>query len=191
MTDGELFEHAKHLAYELEMAAAMPVHLNRLVDDGVIRNALLESFGVHVRNLAEFFARQRKGNGRMHASDFFSKNQIAWSGVWKANEEPWKILEQEVDDICTRVSQQIVHYTKHRIHAVGTKKDWAPGPVIGVINPWIRTFAEDADRLPSEMRTSILRISENVRRVKVAAHGVISTYSSHFVGYGNFEPPLI
>jgi hypothetical protein len=53
---------AKHLPYELDMLDQTLARLLKNQDEPVVRNALIESFWTHVRNLVEFFT-QKKDDG--------------------------------------------------------------------------------------------------------------------------------
>jgi hypothetical protein len=176
MTDEELSEHAKNLAYEIwmlvKLAGYLPIRSINPQDEVevMINNGLIEAFAVHARNVADFLAKQpRKA---MHASHFFT-NTKEWGKFWRDNEE-WKDVDDQIEDICDRVDKEVVHLGKGRIHAVGSKKDWNPNSVISLIAPRLRTFAEKADKLPGEVKTLI---TEAISRGLIPAPGpgVVST----------------
>jgi hypothetical protein len=176
MTDEELSEHAKNLAYEIwmlvKLAGYLPIRSINPQDEVevMINNGLIESFAVHARNVADFLAQQPQR--AVHASLFFTKTKD-WTKLWRDNEE-WKTIDKEIENVCDRVDKEVVHLGKGRIHAVGSKKDWDPKFVISLIAPRLRTFAEKADKLPGEVKTSI---TEVISRGLIPARGpgVVST----------------
>jgi len=89
---------AKHLPYELDMLEHTLARLLILKNnnDVLLRNALIESFWTHVRNLAEFF-NQPKGDG---------VTGIASAQDMTKNDYP---RNPELEDFDELINQQITH----------------------------------------------------------------------------------
>jgi hypothetical protein len=176
MTGEELFRHTEHLKYEIEMLTALPERLQTSVaEDVVIKNALIESFLVHVRNLADFFAKQRRTT--LYASDFFTDSK-RWAELWNENDGQWNALKEKIEGIRERVHEQVAHLTKERVQAVGSKKYWELNSIIRLVVPWMLTFAENADKLSPEMKAFLLDVPR--KTIKVASYGAVATAMPHF-----------
>jgi hypothetical protein len=122
----KLTESAQHIAYEVEMTVGLIAKFHRLAElfetldsnttdpvakemlEIVGRNAMVESFGTHVRALAEFlYEDQNTGKSNyLTASDF-----VTPPTRWKSErpEEP-----AELGRLMGRVSQEIAHLTLKR-----------------------------------------------------------------------------
>ena len=101
-----------HLLYEIDMLLGTQKLLASDPTNLVIKNALLESFGIHLRSLDDFFYK-----------DAILKDVTAKDYVrnWK-DKRPMK--SPTFDDAANRVDKEIAHLTYHRLDVKGVKKDW-------------------------------------------------------------------
>jgi hypothetical protein len=82
------------------------------------KNAALESWTVHLRNLHAFFFYDRAKDGDMLAIDYFD------AGVWQER-RPTSDLAPDID----RVAKEIVHLTYARTKVTPETKGWDVGPI--------------------------------------------------------------
>jgi hypothetical protein len=112
MTDAELQAFSgEHLFYELEMTfwtapLVVKYAVPKDVDDQVIKNALLESFLVHVRSLKAFLYDPKGREDDVCADDYV------------VNAEEWRRARGEVPDLLKRAAQrtggEVAHLTTRR-----------------------------------------------------------------------------
>jgi hypothetical protein len=104
----------EHLLYEAGMLYEVTVKLmNRHhEDDPIVENALLESFGVHSRNLIDFLWRDKpmKGTDAL-ASDY--------AGEWKA-----PAMSERLSRVKGRVGKEMVHLSYNRLDVSEDEKGW-------------------------------------------------------------------
>src|SRR5262245_7531592 len=95
-TDKELFEH--HFTYEVWMLIETRSRLLGSVSDVVVRNALIESFCIHARQLIDFF----NGKGGSNASSFADTAYVPFVGGTASS------------DLIVKLNTQIAHLTYKR-----------------------------------------------------------------------------
>jgi len=78
----------------------------------VLRNTLVESFLVHVRNLIEFFREEKSAWGHVHIDDFLGNQQAA---KWRAKHLD-ETIKKKLNDHWTFVSTHLSHPSRERTH---------------------------------------------------------------------------
>lgn len=77
----DLAKFSEYVLYEMTMLVSIPKKFETTVDD-VTKNALLESFAIHARQLVNFFYDSSK-QGEIVASDYFGDPISEWKKVRK------------------------------------------------------------------------------------------------------------
>jgi hypothetical protein len=121
--ESKLRKGAGHIFYEVQVLLELfPL---RITPDFVnptsrrilmIRNAIIESFAVHARNLIDFLYTRNPDVDDVIAEDYF-KSPSTWYSI--RPKKP-KIFESSA----SRVGKEIVHLTYARIDVEGLKKNW-------------------------------------------------------------------
>ena len=150
------------LTYEVEMLDAVARRINELSrqeplcdSQRMVKNALLESFGIHFRNLAEFLWPNRltkKGQRRAPQSTDVVAKHVApdWTGA-----EP-----QDLNDIIDRVNREIGHLTLARRPGKHPDKHWDLEQCIRMLRPLMSVVSHPstAGRLPDGLTTAVSRL---------------------------------
>ena len=144
----------EHLLYEAGMLHTVTGKLlNRHhKDDPVVENALLESFGVHNRNLIDFLWLDRP----MKATD-------AIAGDWIEGWEPPEMSER-LAKVKDRVGKEMVHLSYNRLEVPEDEKGWL---IIGIGPEVIGAFAKFVTEVPDDL------VSEGWRERAYTASGTI------------------
>jgi len=126
----------EHLYYELEMVfftAPFCVHYRepKNVDEQVIKNALLESFAIHVRVLKAFLF-----DPRLRLDDVIADDYVADPGEWRRAREP-------VPEILMRASErtggEVAHLTTRR-QSEPAAKHWPLQELLQALTPPVCRF---------------------------------------------------
>jgi hypothetical protein len=109
---------AEHLRYEIEMFLA----IGQILRSGNIRtqaekNALLESFAIHLRNLIAFLYSAKKYPSDVVAADFFDK-----ASAWSTLRSP---ISSSLTKARTRANTEVGHLTTMRVSGTPAHKEWA------------------------------------------------------------------
>ena len=112
-TDRQLAEQSEHVFYEMAMLIGIPKKLDSTYDD-ITKNALLESFVIHARQLVDFFYDHRQKDDGIVSSDFFDDPVREWRKV-RGKEE------NHLKELVKRAGEEIAHLTLTRVQP---KKDW-------------------------------------------------------------------
>jgi hypothetical protein len=130
VTDEELRSFSgEHLFYELEMVfsvgpLAMKYARAESLEDQVIKNALIESFAIHVRVLKAFFYDAARWPEDVTAVDYVS------------NAEEWILRRGNAPDVletaAKRASGETAHLTTRR-RSEPEAKHWAVQPLLGAL----------------------------------------------------------
>lgn len=136
-TDDELRDAARTLDYEMWMVhQTAAVLLRGLFGEGPMNNAVLESFGVHARNLVDFFYRATGKPDDVLAVDFFPG-----STQWKP--DPEALL---TDVVRTSANKLLAHMTYGRQER--KKGGWAiERIVLSLTGLWRKMVGEVDDRV--------------------------------------------
>jgi hypothetical protein len=128
----------EHLLYEAGMLHEVTGKLmNRHhEDDPVVQNALLESFGIHNRNLIDFLWRDRP----MKDTDAIARD---WIEGWQAPE-----MSERLANVKDRVGREMVHLSYNRLDVPDGEKGWS---VLGIGPEVIVAFAKFSTEVPDEL----------------------------------------
>jgi hypothetical protein len=128
----------EHLLYEAGMLYEVTGKLmNRHhEDDPVVQNALLESFGVHNRNLIDFLWLDRP----MKDTDAIARD---WIEGWEAPE-----MSTRLANVKDRVGKEMVHLSYNRLDVPEAEKGWT---VLGIGPEVIGAFAKFATEVPDDV----------------------------------------
>lgn len=96
-------------------------------DDPVVQNALLESFGIHNRNLIDFLWLDRP----MKDTDAIARD---WVEGWEAPE-----MSERLGKVKDRVGKEMVHLSYNRLDVSDDEKGWT---VLGIGPEVIGAFAK-------------------------------------------------
>jgi hypothetical protein len=144
----------EHLLYEAGMLYDVTVKLlNRHhKDDPILENALLESFGIHSRNLIDFLwlDKPMKPTDAI-ASDYFEN--------WKAPE-----MSERLSKVKDRVGKEMVHLSYNRLDVSEEEKGWQ---IVGIGPEITAAFGAFVAAVPSD------RVPENWHEHARAAIGAV------------------
>lgn len=110
----ELQEASNFLIYEIWMFRGLTHAIDNKIYNarGVISNAILESWLVHIRELADFFYKSKGYPDDIFAVDFFPSNQ--WNSIRSQNKSSL------LTNYCKDINKHVAHITTSR-----SGKDWA------------------------------------------------------------------
>jgi hypothetical protein len=133
-TKQDLQDASQHLRYEIEMFNAMADLLSGgTYKNTVVENALLESFTVHARALAEFFDPPLKRRD----DDMIAEHYVTgWSA--KRGALPPVLDKVRVKD---RVGKEIAHLTYARLTVTPAAKGWNITEITQAMNSLIQKFS--------------------------------------------------
>jgi hypothetical protein len=128
----------EHLLYESGMLNEVTGKLmNRHhEDDPVVQNALLESFGIHNRNLIDFLWLDRP----MKGTDAIARD---WIEGWQAPE-----MSERLANVKHRVGKEMVHLSYNRLDVPEDEKGWT---VLGIGPEVIGAFGKFATEVPDDL----------------------------------------
>jgi hypothetical protein len=142
MTDQQLTEYSReHLMHELSMLWELADILPKR-KASTETSALVESFGVHLRNLIDFFFRKGRGDD-VTAQDF-----LDLKATWKPTEPPSLTKAHE------RANKELNHLTQARISGSPPEKAWDTAGALKEIQAVAKAFAAKAspNRLDVKVR---------------------------------------
>ncbi len=131
----------EHLLYEFGMLreTAQKLGNRHHSDDGIVENALLESFTVHARTLLDFFYGERRKPDDALAADFFDGN------IWERSRPK---LSGRLGEVNRRVGKEIAHLTYYRANVPRDAKGWQIIPMYlelaSVVSLFVRLVPEQA-----------------------------------------------
>ncbi len=103
-----------------------------IAGNSVINNALLESFGIHVRALIWFFYADSPRKDDVIAEDFFSTPT-----EWQTARPP---ITQVLEKAKKRAGKEIAHLTYARLDVTPEQKPWEFLPIFNDMNKVIELF---------------------------------------------------
>ncbi len=126
MTEDELRQFsANHLLYELEMLFFVSeiLLLERFrspesSQDNIIKNALIESFTIHLRGMTDFLYRQRR-----QPDDVLADNYVRDVEEWRARRGE---MPEGLRVAVQRTGKEIAHLTTKRYADGAAEKHWSP-----------------------------------------------------------------
>ncbi|HIC92534.1 MAG TPA: hypothetical protein EYP21_10890 [Syntrophaceae bacterium] len=140
-TKEELIEASDHLYYEIWMFLRLANGMGSGVfGQGVLNNALLESFTVHTRILLDFLYAERPQKDDVIAEDFFEDPSI-----W-INARPPK--SDTLQKVHRRVAKEVAHLTYARQDVTPETKPW---PFVEIANEVNTIFSKFLSLIPLEL----------------------------------------
>jgi len=137
MSDQELLDYSgEHVAYEVNMLRQTAQRLREPNIDPVLRNALIESCGIHLRTLIYFLYHEEPRANDIVAADFFD-DPAEWEQVRPL---PSASLRTARD----RASTELAHFTTKRKGPGDREKAWAFPSLIGDLLNTLQAFGENA-----------------------------------------------
>ena len=134
-TDQQLLDYSEeHLRYEFQMIRFVSEKIPTA--EGFARSALIESFAVHFRNLADFFYPGRLLDDDLTAANFFDS-----SNEWKPTPASELLKESRI-----RANKEISHITYQRKGERDPTKPWRVGSLLYEIEALAQQFAATASR---------------------------------------------
>lgn len=134
-TNQQLLDYSEeHLRYEFQMLRFVAEKIPSA--EGFARSALIESFAVHFRNLADFFYPGKLLADDLTAADFFD-SPSAWNPTAAS-----KLLEESR----VRANKEISHITYQRKGERDPTKPWQVGSLLHEIEALAQQFAATASR---------------------------------------------
>src|SRR5215467_13998641 len=138
-TTEQLLCAAEHLLYEVRMFDLTARQLTSGgFGDGVVRNALLESFAIHTRTLRQVFFPQNPGADEILAAHYFD-NPSAWA-------KPRGKLPEALSNVKDRVGKEIVHLTYDRLDVGPEAKGWKIQEIWKAMTSVIDVFVQHAPK---------------------------------------------
>lgn len=132
-SETELQKASEHLYYEIAMFENLVNEMaSGIARESVINNALLESFGIHMRALLWFFYPDISRDDDVIADDFFS-SPIEWQST-----RPH--LTDTLNKAKKRADKEIAHLTYKRLDISPEQKKWEFMPILYDMNKTINTF---------------------------------------------------
>jgi hypothetical protein len=140
-SDQELIEASDHLHYELWMFISLANAMaTGVFGDGVLNNALLESFTVHTRILLDFLYADRAQKDDVKAEDFF-EDPSEWTSI-----RPEKT--ETLIGVHRRVAKEVAHLTYARQDVTQETKPW---PFVQIANEANLIFTMFLENVPLEL----------------------------------------
>jgi hypothetical protein len=135
---------AEHVLYEFDMliwlsgmwGAGIEVGAPTPADRTRLRNALLEAFVIHFRNVVDFLYTDNPKPTDVVAGDFCGVN------TWSLNRPP---LSQSLTVARTRANKEIAHLTSDRQNGNPPTKVWDIEGLVAEIQPVIMLFLNKAE----------------------------------------------
>jgi hypothetical protein len=167
-TDEELHAYSiHHVSYEFDMLLGtarplilkLPLEASTPDDLTRLQNIFIEAFGLHLRNVIEFFYAGPKDNNVV-ASDYFDSHE------WKRERPPLRpdsLLRVAWD----RADKELAHLTPDRKDPK-ERQPWTAAPLMRELRPLFKVFATQTvpERVHPTLREAILRGEEGVLRAK-------------------------
>lgn len=134
---------AEHVAYEIDMFFGMVEVLTQSSLIGAssaavaarLKNAMIEAFVIHLRNLIDFLYLERPQSTDVVATDYCG------AGVWEAQRPP---ITSTLDAARIRANKEIAHLTSLRIAGTPPEKAWEPSALSTEIKPLLQLFVTTA-----------------------------------------------
>lgn len=172
MTDQQLIKYSgEHLMHELsmlwELAAILPGRKG-----STETSAFVESFGIHLRNLIDFFYDEG------HGDDVTARDFLDAGTAWTPNKP------DRLEKARTRVNKELSHLTQSRKSGSPPEKEWDTASLLEDIEAVARAFAATASAkklnakvhefLNVAAQAKLVWIGKNVDHSNVASQGVTS-----------------
>jgi len=149
----DLKRSSEHLHYEFGMLNALAqVMAMNITGNGVLSNAMLESFAIHVRGLVFFLFPENPKPDDVLASHFVL-NVTDWENARGSKSEILKKAQ-------SRAGKEVAHLTYERLNVTPEAKQWAFIEITNEINRVIKIFLQHAkqDLLSESWKPSIVQM---------------------------------
>lgn len=147
---------AEHVVYEIDMFFGMVEVLTRpsvigatsAAEVGRLKNALVEVFAIHLRNLVDFLYLERPQPTDVVAADFCA------TGSWDAVRPP---ITRSLEAARVRANKEVAHLTSQRIAGTPPEKAWDTEALAAEIRPLLQLVVAQAEttRLSSRVAAAI------------------------------------
>lgn len=147
---------AEHIPYEIDMFFGMVEMLTRRSVIGAtseaeavrLKNALIEVFAIHLRNIIDFMYLERPQPTDVVAADFCT------AGAWQAVKPP---ITNNLEAARVRANKEIAHLTSQRIAGTPPEKAWDPCRLAAEIRPLLQLVVARAEitRLSPQVAAAI------------------------------------
>ena len=127
------------------------------------KNALIESFAIHLRTLIAFLYGTKKYASDVVAADFFYK-----PGEWSKVRSP---ISASLKQARTRASQEIGHLTTKRIAGTPKQKEWAIAGLTKEILTQLKRFSKGASPTAWTRRSSHFS-----RSIEICDHDYVGSH---------------
>jgi hypothetical protein len=137
-TDKELRAFSGHLLYEIEMFSAtvgvlaVVIELERSNMRTTLRNALMESWALHLRNLLSFLYDRRAGKGDVVAADFVGSG---WAAKRGPKPDVLKLAH-------AKASKEMAHMSWLRSQLTDDQREWHHVPIIAALGNTLHAFLD-------------------------------------------------
>lgn len=174
-TEDELRAFSQHLLYEIEMMGettrllAVVDRMDASRQRTTLRNALLEAWALHVRNLLGFLYDTRAGKGDGIAPDFIGST---WGSLRGPKPDVLRVAH-------TKASKEIAHMSYVRSTISDEDREWHPTPIIAAIGKTMHAFLKAVpaalvidgfhDRARQQLPASGISLSEHALQVVAGA----------------------
>jgi hypothetical protein len=163
-SDAELQAASNHLYYEIWMLISAAEAILPNMDDAILKNALLESFAIHVRALIDFFFPPSSAKPTdVLCTDFTATASYS------------STLPPKLTEVRNRVHKEVAHLTYDRQLVSEEAKKWNLGIILSEMLPIAKAFV---DNLPSYLLGDRWTKDEHLLRSRLTAY----TSSQSIVG---------
>jgi hypothetical protein len=113
-----------------------------------LRNAVIEDFVIHLRNLIDFLYLDRPQPTDVVAADFFAARR------WESLRPP---ITNSLEAARVRANKELAHLTSHRIAGAPPEKAWESQSLAAEIRPLLQRVVSNAEstRLSPQVAASI------------------------------------
>jgi hypothetical protein len=146
-SDKELQEASNHLYYEVWMLASLAQAMaSGIANNGWLKNALLESFVIHVRGVLDFIYNDTPQPDDVAAQDYFPSAE-AWLNIRPQLSELLRTAKG-------RAGKEIAHLTYARLDVTPDTKPWPFVEIAKEVNVVISVFLKNVtiENLGSQWR---------------------------------------
>lgn len=126
----------EHVLYEIGMLRETAARLQQPPSDVVVRNALIETFGIHLRLVVDFLYEPAREPDDVCAEDYVA-DVNKWKKARRALARPLKIATRRTD-------KQIAHLTFKRYRGSAPQKRWNPRSLLDLTRQPLKVFREHA-----------------------------------------------
>lgn len=152
-------EPAWHVYYEVQMFLMTSHELRKkykyLEDmkgsprEEMTKNAILESFLIHTRNLTAFLYEERKDD------DIIAQDFLKPDSTYPLDKERFKIGKSNYDSFKKEINKQIAHITAYRTQIDETKKEWLLSDITSRLCGDLQEWVVKADNIHEKNKKEI------------------------------------